>query len=243
VLSNGNADDRMGGALSPLSDRNGDGMDDLLVGVQFDDQAGPDAGAAYVYSGATGLVIESWFGSAADDRFGKAVASAGDVDGDGDVDVLVGAMKADPNGLGDAGTANIISDCAGAIVSYGVGCPGTGGFVPVLDFKGCTVPGGTITGAISKGLGGATAMILVGLGQGQIPVGAGCSLLAVPLLPVSIGVPLGGGGGLGTGSVSLPAQLPATLPVGASFTVQAYVLDGGVALGAAFTNGVRLTIF
>src|SRR5438132_541885 len=89
---------RMGYAVASLGDVNGDGIPDLLVGVpKKDTPAGlPDVGSAYIFSGADGSFIRSLDppaqgGAEANGRFGTAVANAGDVNGDGVSDILIGA--------------------------------------------------------------------------------------------------------------------------------------------------------
>ena len=77
-----------------VGDVNGDGYDDILVGAYFNDAAATDAGSAYVFFGgpAADTVADlTLTGEAAGDTFGLSVSSAGDINGDGYADVLVGA--------------------------------------------------------------------------------------------------------------------------------------------------------
>jgi len=53
-------------------------------------------------------------GAAAGDNMGYSVASAGDVNGDGRADFIIGAYAADPGGLGDAGSVYVYSGATGA---------------------------------------------------------------------------------------------------------------------------------
>ncbi|MCC9076441.1 FG-GAP-like repeat-containing protein, partial [Litorilinea aerophila] len=84
-----------GNSAAGAGDVNGDGFDDIIVGAYRNDDLGPTAGKVYLYYGsAAGLDVatpttitgENFF-----DRFGYAVSTAGDVNGDGYADVLVGA--------------------------------------------------------------------------------------------------------------------------------------------------------
>ena len=72
-----------------------DGYDDVIVGAYKYRADQPDEGGAFVYLGTpTGLrSYYSWWavGDKADAWFGYSVSTAGDVDGDGSADVLVGA--------------------------------------------------------------------------------------------------------------------------------------------------------
>ena len=104
-----------GSAVASAGDVNGDGFADFVIGAEG---AGSRAGAAHVYLGAAALNAARWngAGSAADRidlanpdgagaRFGGAAASAGDVNGDGFLDFVVGADEA--NALGGASQLNL----------------------------------------------------------------------------------------------------------------------------------------
>jgi FG-GAP repeat/FG-GAP-like repeat len=87
----------VGYSVSPAGDFNGDGFADVLVGMPKTDNPGVDTGqVAVLYGGAGGMlgsVVDIYLlGSVeAGARFGWSVSSAGDVNGDGYSDVIVGA--------------------------------------------------------------------------------------------------------------------------------------------------------
>ncbi len=94
------AGDHAGRQLAAAGDVDGDGLDDVLVGALYNDDAATDAGKTYLLEGST-LIGGSASLAAADvvllgeaewDRSGSSVASAGDVDGDGLADVIVNAF-------------------------------------------------------------------------------------------------------------------------------------------------------
>ena len=98
----GRAGEQNGYAIADAGDVNGDGINDVISGAPGQ---GNDLGHAYVYSGATGRTIARLRGHHHGDAFGAAVASAGDVNGDGVSDLLVGA----PGTGATAGHAYVIS--------------------------------------------------------------------------------------------------------------------------------------
>lgn len=114
-VSGDSANDRLGFAVGSVGDVDGDGAADFVVGAPFDDNTGVDSGSARVISGLSGAVLFTFNGDSAGDRFGSAVASAGDFNNDGTPDVLVGAPFDDNTGA-DAGSARVLSGATGAML-------------------------------------------------------------------------------------------------------------------------------
>ncbi|MBC8405203.1 MAG: FG-GAP repeat protein [Planctomycetes bacterium] len=106
-----------GNSVDGAGDVDGDGHDDLIVGAYYTDWSGLDkAGAAFVYSGATGLLLYEYYGLTDVDLMGISVAGAGDVNGDGRADFIIGANYADPGGRTEAGTASVYSGIDGSLI-------------------------------------------------------------------------------------------------------------------------------
>jgi hypothetical protein len=120
-FNGGAASDYFGLAITSISDIDGDGLEDVVIGAAYADPGGiSGAGSAYLYSSA-GNLLQQYDGEAISDSFGAAVASISDIDGDGLEDVLVGAYAADPGGLTDAGSVYLYSSGTGNLIKEYVG--------------------------------------------------------------------------------------------------------------------------
>jgi hypothetical protein len=112
--------DHAGWAVAGLGDLDGDGRGDLAVGLPDSDLAQLDAGCVRVVSGASGTTLRQHLGLAAGEGLGSALAPAGDCDGDGVTDLLIGAWRADAAGA-DAGRVELRSGRTGALLRQHVG--------------------------------------------------------------------------------------------------------------------------
>ena len=108
---------QFGRSLAAVPDTDGDGRDDLLVGAPLEDGEFPDAGQAYLFSGATGAVLRTLVSPNPEDSgfFGFTVAGVPDADGDGRGDLLIGAILED-NESQDAGRAYLFSGSTGLLL-------------------------------------------------------------------------------------------------------------------------------
>ncbi|RMG44335.1 MAG: hypothetical protein D6718_10260 [Acidobacteria bacterium] len=107
-----------GKSVSTAGDVNGDGYSDVIVGAYLYDNGEANEGRAFVYHGsASGLEPNwSWRAEAGQDvaRFGCSASTAGDVNGDGYADVIVGAEEYD-NGQAAEGAAFVYHGSASGL--------------------------------------------------------------------------------------------------------------------------------
>jgi hypothetical protein len=132
-----------GNSVGTAGDVNGDGYSDVIVGAEGYDSGQTDEGRVFAYHGSAGGLSASaaWTaeGNQSSAYFGGSVGTAGDVDGDGYSDVIVGARLHD-NGQSNEGRAFVYegsatglsanpvwtaeSDQADASLGYSVGTAG-----------------------------------------------------------------------------------------------------------------------
>jgi hypothetical protein len=136
--------DRFGSAVAALGDLNADGVNDLAVGAPGDDDGGTDRGAVWIlFLDAVGKVrlsqkiadTSGGFGGTLNDgdQFGSAVASIGDLDGDGIGDLAVGAPDANESGTGRGEIWILFMDQDGRVKSQQKIADGSGGFKGSLN--------------------------------------------------------------------------------------------------------------
>lgn len=111
------ANDGVGRSVASAGDVNGDGIDDMWIGANLNDDGAADGGAAYLFFGLTtlgGTTQDLSAGASPDftvlgkagDNLGRAVSGGGDVNGDGFDDLIAGAYFNDDS-AGDAGAAYV----------------------------------------------------------------------------------------------------------------------------------------
>jgi len=120
TLTGENTGDKLGVSLSAVPDVTGDGRPEFVVGVFRADKPGNptsivDAGAAYLYNGATCKRLRVFYGEKTDARMGYAVAGVPDLDGDGKGDLLLGSPRY--WGVGSwSGRVYVISGASGKLI-------------------------------------------------------------------------------------------------------------------------------
>lgn len=103
--------------VSAVGDVNGDGAMDVYAadwGSNAEGLAG--SGRVYVHSGQDGALLHTWSGETAGEGFGIGTAEAGDVDGDGCADLLVGAWQ-HGSGAPGGGRCRLFSGRTGAVLA------------------------------------------------------------------------------------------------------------------------------
>ena len=107
--ADGQPGDQLGSGVEGVGDTNGDGIPDVAA-------SGPEGpGVAYVYSGRDGRVLQAFRPSGHDEMFGNHISGAGDLNGDGFADVIVGA-PGKPHAAANPGHAYVYSGKDGSLL-------------------------------------------------------------------------------------------------------------------------------
>ncbi len=109
--------DELGTSVAGIGDADKNGKPDFICGAPAGSPQGPGRpGKAIVYSGLNGFPLYLIAGLTPNDATGRSVAGAGDINGDGRKDFMVGARYADAGQIPDAGSVKVYSGVDGKLL-------------------------------------------------------------------------------------------------------------------------------
>jgi hypothetical protein len=150
-----------------------------------------------------------------------------------------------PDELDALDTICTAPDLGGDLSTFGAGCPGSGGFTPILTPHGWPVVGGTVALALTDCNGGSLAFYAFGAAASSFtlpPFSPQCPLLMQPGAGSILAIvsQLTSGAGPGNGTALHRLALPTGISPG-SLVVQGIVLDAGAANGiGTVSNGALI---
>lgn len=231
--------DNSGFSVSSAGDMNGDGRADVIVGAPFASPSSRNhAGSSYVIYGQPiqafvdlaaplGRGAFQIDGAASDDGAGVSVASAGDVNGDGRADVIIGAYRASPLARTNAGSSYVIYG-ESAQMSVDLAMPLGSGAITIDgatagDFSGRSVAAaGDVNGDgrsdLIVGAREASPSSRTGAGSSYVLYGFGAPSVSYPAaLAGTVGTPMASAtpvvGRTGTAAFAVSPALPAGLAI------------------------------
>lgn len=167
---------KLGYSMAGLGDADLDGVPDLIVGAP----GGPGTGWATLVSGALLTETLSWPGLGNGDEFGTSVAGAGDMDGDGGMDFVVGAPQGTFVAQGD-GYARAYSGASGGLLFHWSASAGEVSFGRKVGQAGDWNSDGTPDIAVAQGFSDASVRVYSGANGGLLrELEEGASLSAQP---------------------------------------------------------------
>ena len=128
TVSSGQSGAAFGSSVAGAGDVNGDGFSDVLVGAEFYDDGMTDGGEAFLYYGGPGGpgTGASWTAKLTQNyaNLAASVAGAGDVNGDGFADIILGAPGYDAGAIANAGLAEVFyGNASGTGLTAGLARP------------------------------------------------------------------------------------------------------------------------
>ncbi len=206
--------------LASAGDVDDDGFDDFLMGsTTAHPCAAWSAGAAYLYSGGTGMLLASFCGYNRSDHLGSSLGSIGDMNLDGAADFFIGSSGFDAGGVADSGELKLYAfEAFLKSGSYIVSAAGGGTVALELDFPDLASGYEYKVLISTSGIGPTTYGVDIPLSLDSMVIGTFNGVY-----PISVSSGLHGilsAGGTANASMTIPSGLPPSM-IGRTFWLAA----------------------